>query len=503
MSFFRRRRRIEQKQQPSKPVTLKSPQSLDEVQQWINKYFGEPSDMIFRNVGIGNDNKYKGLLVFIQDITNQDYISEQIIKPLKSFSQPADGTSPIDYLKDTILSTGDILVSSDFTTLFDDLLMGKALLFIEGQKQAFSIAVDDWKGRQVEQPSAQTVVRGPRESFTENINTNKALIRKRIRSQDLQIKSRRLGKYTQTEISIIYLKGVADDDVVKEVEKRIDKIQLDGISGSNQIEELIQDGKFSPFPTIDNTERPDITAASLLEGKVIILVNGTPFVLIAPVVFMHFFQTAEDYYARFYLASAIRFLRVLSVMITLLAPSIYIALTTFHQEMLPTRLLTNLAAQREGVPFPAFVEAVMMEVTFEILREAGIRMPRAVGQAVSVVGAIVIGQAAVEAGIVSAAMVIVVSITAISSFVIPSYSIANSIRLLRFPMMIFAGSFGFFGVMLALFALTIHLCSLKSFGISYMAPLSPFHLRDQRDTFIRTIKSYFSSKGETLEKSRK
>lgn len=290
MSFFRRRRRIEQKQQPSKPVTLKSPQSLDEVQQWINKYFGEPSDMIFRNVGIGNDNKYKGLLVFIQDITNQDYISEQIIKPLKSFSQPADGTSPIDYLKDTILSTGDILVSSDFTTLFDDLLMGKALLFIEGQKQAFSIAVDDWKGRQVEQPSAQTVVRGPRESFTENINTNKALIRKRIRSQDLQIKSRRLGKYTQTEISIIYLKGVADDDVVKEVEKRIDKIQLDGISGSNQIEELIQDGKFSPFPTIDNTERPDITAASLLEGKVIILVNGTPFVLIAPVVFMHFFK---------------------------------------------------------------------------------------------------------------------------------------------------------------------------------------------------------------------
>ena len=229
----------------------------------------------------------------------------------------------------------------------------------------------------------------------------------------------------------MFIKGIVNDKVVEEVRKRLDRIDIDGILESGYIEELIQDETYTPFPTVYNTERPDVIAAGLLEGRIAILVDGTPFVLLVPALFTQYFQSAEDYYQRSDFG-LLRMLRYLALFIALLGPSLYIAITTFHQEMLPTALLISLAAQREGVPFPAFIEALMMEVTFEILREAGVRMPRAVGQAVSIVGALVIGQAAVEAGIVSAAMVIVVSITAIANFSFPSFNMAISIRILRF-----------------------------------------------------------------------
>ncbi|MDF2723570.1 MAG: GerA spore germination protein, partial [Paenibacillus sp.] len=243
--------------------------------------------------------------------------------------------------------------------------------------------------------------------------------------------------------------------------------------------------KRSPFPTIYNTERPDVIAAELLEGKVAILVDGTPFVLVVPALFISFMHSAEDYYQRADISSLLRILRFIGLFISLLAPSLYIAITTFHQEMLPTQLLIGLSSQREGVPFPAFVEAVMMEIVFEVLREAGLRMPRAVGQAVSIVGTLVIGQAAVEAGIVSAAMVIVVSITAISSFIFPAVNMSIAIRMMRFPLMGLAGSLGLFGVFLGIIALLLHMCSLRSFGVPYMTPFAPYIQDDLKDTIIR------------------
>ncbi|MFC4306039.1 spore germination protein, partial [Cohnella boryungensis] len=239
------------------------------------------------------------------------------------------------------------------------------------------------------------------------------------------------------------------------------------------------------FPTIYNSERPDTVAAGLLEGKVAILVDGTPFVLLVPGLFIQFFQSAEDYYQRSDSSSLLRILRYVSFLIAMLAPSAYIAITTFHQEMLPTGLLINLAAQREGVPFPAFVEALLMEITFEILREAGVRMPKNVGQAVSIVGTLVIGQAAVDAGIVSAAMVIIVSITAISSFVIPAVNMSISVRMIRFLLMGLAASFGLFGILMGTLLLVLHLCSIESFGVPYMQSFSPFNWDDQKDGLVR------------------
>lgn len=299
------------------------------------------------------------------------------------------------------------------------------------------------------------------------------------------LEMKQIGTVTQTDVGIMYIKGIANDEIIKEVHTRLDRINIDGILETGYIEELIQDKFLTPFPTLFNTERPDVVAADLLEGRIAIFVDGSPFVLTVPVLFIQFFQAAEDYYQRADIAFLLRVLRFVSFFIALLLPSLYIAITTFHQEMLPTQLLISLASQREGIPFPAFVEALVMEVTFEILREAGVRMPRAIGQAVSIVGALVIGQAAVEAGIISAAMVIVVALTAIASFVFPAFSMAISVRILRFAFMMVAATFGLYGITVGLIALVLHLSSIRSFGVPYMSPFAPFVTADQKDANFR------------------
>lgn len=265
---------------------------------------------------------------------------------------------------------------------------------------------------------------------------------------------------------------------------RLDRINIDGILDSGNIEEFIQESAYSPFPTVFNTERPDVVAAALLEGRIAIVVDGTPFVLLVPALFIQFFQSPEDYNQRSIIGSLIRSLRFVAFSISLLAPAVFIAITTFHQSMLPPSLLMSLAAQREGVPFPAFVEALIMEITLKFCGKPQIRMPRSIGSAMSIVGAFVIGTAAVEAGLISAMMVIVVSITAITSFVPPSYEMAISVRMIRFVFMALAAVFGMFGIVVGLIVFILHLCSLRSFGIPYMAPIAPFNVTSQKDTLI-------------------
>jgi spore germination protein KA len=282
----------------------------------------------------------------------------------------------------------------------------------------------------------------------------------------------------------MYINGLVKDDVLKKLNERLGNISIDGILESSYIEEFIQDETYTVFPTVNNTERPDVVAAALLEGRVAIFVDGTPFVLLVPGLFTQFLQSPEDYYHRSDFG-LLRLLRYLAFIISLLAPALYIGITTFHQEMIPTSLLISLAGQREGIPFPAFIEALLMEVTFELLREAGIRMPRAVGTSISIVGALVLGQASVEAGLVSPAMVIIVSITAITGFIFPSFEIGISIRILRFAFMGLAASFGFFGIIIGLIALVLHLCHLQSFGVPYMTPFAPFQAKEQRDNIVR------------------
>lgn len=471
--------------------TLKN--SLQENFRHIHEKLGYSTDIIIREVRIGKNGDQNMGIIYTDGLADKkvitDFIMESVMLDIKMSDeadrQIASAPNPVQVLKDYALTIGDIKDVSDFETLFASILSGEAVVLLDGHSHGIAASTRGWKDRGVTEPNTESVVRGPREAFTETLRTNTALLRRKIKNPNLWLETKTIGRVTRTDVAVMYIKGIANDKVVEEVRARLERIDIDGILEGGYIEEMIQDNNYSPFPTIYNSERPDVIAAELLEGKIAIMVDGTPFVLVVPALFVSFLNAAEDYYHRADISSLVRFLRYIGIFISLLGPPLYIAITTFHQEMLPTPLLISLAAQREGVPFPAFIEALMMEVAFEILREAGLRMPRTIGPAVSVVGTLVIGQAAVEAGIVSPAMVIVVSVTAISSFVFPSYSMANAFRMLRFPLMGLAASFGLFGIIVGLIAMVLHLCSLRSFGVPYMSPIAPLIPSDMKDTIFR------------------
>lgn len=464
--------------------------SLKKNIQEINETLGNSSDVIVREIRIGKEKRIKAAIIYVDGLVDNVSIYNFIMETLMvDFPQTnlvnVESNAILKFLKETVLPVGSITDVYDYNTMLESLLSGQVIVLIDGCLEGISIEMKGGKEREIAEPSTENSIQGPREALTENIRTNTALIRRKINNPNLWMETKKIGKATKTVVSFMYIKGIVNEKVVEEVRTRLSQINIDSILDSTYIEELIQDQTFTPFPTIYHTERPDVVAANLLEGRVAILVNGSPFVLLVPALFIQFLHAPDDYYSRADIVTLIRILRFIGLFIALLGPSLYIAITTFHQEMLPTQLLISLAAQREGVPFPAFLEALMMEVTFEILRESGLRLPRAVGQAVSIVGTLVIGTAAVEAGIVSAAMVIVVSITAISSFIVSSYNMAISIRILRFPFMILAASFGLFGIIVGIIAVALHLCSLRSFGVPYMAPFAPYIQEDQKDALFR------------------
>lgn len=461
--------------------------SLEQNLQEIMNTYGHSTDLVVRRLEFGKDGTIPIGLIYIDGLTDSKDILEALMQDLfQVYSLEATNQQdPLSFIKDRVLSIGQVKEANAFETLYKAIASGDTVILLDGNSNGLISSNKNWKERSITEPATQTVIRGPREGFTETMRTNTSLLRRKIKDPNLHLENKTIGRVTQTDVSIMYIKGIVNEKVLQEVRDRLDQIKIDGILESGYIEELIQDAKFSPFPTIYNTERPDTVAAGLLEGRVAILVDGTPFVLLVPHLFSQFFHSSEDYYQRADFVTLIRIIRYIGLFIALLAPSLYIAITTFHQELLPTALLIGLAAQREGVPFPAFVEALAMEVTFEILREAGVRMPKAIGQSISIVGTLVIGQAAVEAGLVSAAMVIIVSITAISNFIIPAFNLAISVRMIRFGFMGLAASFGLYGIFIGLVALVLHLCSLRSFGMPFMAPFAPFILQEQKDTIFR------------------
>ncbi|OAS15795.1 spore germination protein [Paenibacillus oryzisoli] len=465
--------------------------NLQENIQTVKNKLGNSSDIIVRELTIGREVKFNVCMLFTDGLTDTLSVHNFIMDSLLSEAHHVqDATSNhqeiwLEKLKKQILAVSEIEEVTEFNTLFNCLLSGDVILLLDGYSQGFIIGMRGWVERGVTESNNETVMRGPREGFSENLRTNTALLRRKIKDPNLWLESRKIGRVTQTNVAVMYIKGIADEAIVNEVRQRLEDIDIDSILESGYIEELIEDKTFTPFPTIYSSERPDVIAAEMLEGKVAILVDGTPVVLIVPALFVSFLQAAEDYYQRWDISTLLRILRYTSFLIALLGPSLYIAVTTFHQEMLPTQLRVSLAAQREGVPFPAFIEALMMELTFEIVREGSLRMPKAIVSSLTIVGSLVMGTAAVEAGIVSAAMVIVVSITAIAGFVVPAFTLSTSIRMLRFPMMALAASFGLYGIIIGIIILVLHLCSLRSFGVPYMSPIAPFQLKDNKDTLIR------------------
>lgn len=462
--------------------------SLEQNKKILGEIFDKVADVRFREFELGTVPSVRLMIVYLDGLVATQEINSNALDSLmmlEGLMEEVTAKNSLNLIKNKLLPIAEIVESNDFLVIVRNILEGNSVLFIDGEKTSVILGVKGWETRSIMEPESEPAVRGPREGFVEKMLTNIVLIRRRVKTSRLKLETYKVGLLSKTDVGIMYIAGIASDQVVEEVRKRISKIKTDAILDSGYIEEYIQDEWYSPFPQVLSTERPDRAAAHLLEGNVVILVDTSPFALIVPVTFFHFLFAAEDYYAGWLVATVIRLLRLGAVNIALLLPSVYIAIVTFHQEMLPTALLISIAGAREGVPFPAFVEAFIMETTFELLREAGVRLPRTVGQAVSIVGALVIGQAAVTAGLISPAIVIIVSLTAIASFSIPNYSGAISLRILRFPLMVLAASLGLFGIMAGLLVVLIHLCSLRSFGVPYIAPIAPMVRSDLKDFVFR------------------
>jgi spore germination protein KA len=482
-SFFKRKRHTSESKTPDAYQHLQvSPLIQDNIVE-MKKILGDSIDVKivdFLELPI------PFAICYIEGLVNKMQMEYSVIEPIKKWQKrnAKSSLNPIDLIHQMEISA-PLQVCDHFDKIITPVLKGNIIIFVNGLPKAFNLPIETWETRGVDEPEAQTMVRGPREGFIETLQINTSLIRRRISNPALRFKPFEVGKITKTTILVSYLESQVDHDILQEVIKRVSNLNTDKIFESGMLEELIDDNGYTPFPTFQSTERPDVAAAALTEGNVVIMLEGTPFVLITPTTFISFFQAAEDYYHHYDLSTFIRIIRVISYVISISLPATYIAVTTFHHELIPTNLLVSLAAQREGVPFPAFLEALVMETIFEILREAGIRMPRPIGSAVSIVGAIVIGESAVAAGLVSPAIVIVVSLTAISSFVSPYYAFSGAARLLRFLLMLLAATTGIFGMIFFMLGLFIHLCSLTSMGKPYFTPLAPFQSGKQKDGLLR------------------
>jgi len=454
---------------------------LQRNEEELQRIYARCSDIVIRPFII--QGKTAMLLIYLEGLSDKNAIERQIVAPLMRV-----GDHPILQLQELVDRT--IVVSQvkechDFQQITEFLAEGSAILLRDSESQGIAFGLNKWEMRGIEEPTAESVIRGSREGFTETIKINIAQIRRILKKPELKIEAMKLGSVTQTSVAVVYLDNLADPELVQEVKNRLERIDIDGMLESGYIEQLIEDSPYSPFPQILSTERPDVVCGNLLEGRVAIIQDGTPFVLVVPVTFFAMLQAAEDYYQRFWIGSITRLLRYFFVLVAMLLPSLYVAIQTFHQEMIPGSLLFSMAASREQVPFPALIEALLMEVTFEALREAGIRLPKQVGAAVSIVGALVIGQAAVQAGLVSEPMVIVVAITGISSFLIPRYVAGIAIRMLRFPFIFLGGSLGLLGVVMGFIALIIHMSSLKSFGVPYLSTFGAPNWNGFKDVMVR------------------
>ncbi|ACB86021.1 spore germination protein [Natranaerobius thermophilus] len=452
----------------------------------LKNIFENSDDICFRN--FITDSNANVLTLFIEGLVNEELVNSDIIKPLQYNStkeKNTDEASP-ETIKKRLFTVGtEVQTKTCFNQLIEEVLDGKTAIIIEGLPQGFIIDLTQWENRGIEEPINEQSIKGPREGFTETLRINTSQLRRRIKSHHFKIQQFRIGKQTNTNIAVAYCENIANQTIVNEVINRINKIDIDGILESNYIHELIEERTITIFPEMIDTERPDKVAGHLLEGKIAILTDGTPFAIILPVTLSEFFHTPEDYYTRYIFSFVQRTLRFASFFIATCLPSIYVLMTKFHYEMIPVDIIFSIAEAREAVPFPPLLEVLLIEVIVEFLREASLRLPGPIGQTVGIVGALVIGDAAVNAELMSPVLVIFTAFSMISSFVIPNYSMASALRLLRFPILFMTGILGGFGFMIAWFLIATHLCNISSFGVPFLQPIAPFKLSEQRDTVYR------------------
>ena len=457
----------------------------------IKSYLGKSDDITFRYFNISTQPYTKAVVIYVAPMLDDKSLQAAVLNPLinelaqRTAEERIYFKSNIHILIEQSLSVSKISFTKKLNEAINQVVIGNSLLLIDKVPYAVSLNTLKADSKESTEPQTEKVVKGPQQGFVESINTNCLMIRRRIKSPHLVFKNFKIGLETQTDIRIAYLDSVADQDIVDELCLRLNRIDVDGFSGSSGIEEYINDNPINLFHTTFYTERPDRVQSLILEGRIALICDGSPFVVIVPAIVSDFFISIDDYYQNPYFASFGRLLGYFGAFILTFLPSIFVAVTTFHHEILPTELALTIAAARAGVPYPAIGEALIMEIAFEALRQAGTRLPTHVGQAVSIVGALIIGQAAVEAGLVSSIVVIIVAVTAIFSFTIPYTNFALSLRLTRFFMLILAATLGIYGIMTGLLILSLNLISLRSFGVPFMVPFAPLSFEEMKDWFLR------------------
>lgn len=419
-----------------------------------------------------NSQDVDAALFYIDGLIDKSLLNNFILMPMMVHSREMDLKSVSD-VYNVLLPQSEATEEDNVETLSYNLNFGSAVLLVNGVQKAISIDVKGWKSKPIGEPQSEKVIRGPNDAFNEQIRSNTALIRRLIRNKNLIIEEKKVGLISQTPCSVIYMKNIADDKLVQEVLRRVENIEIDYIMTSAELEMYIEEKTYSAIPQLLSTERPDRTAKAILDGKVAVLVDGSPYALLMPATFYELNESTEDAYLRYPYANMMRIVRALAFFFSMLLPGLYIAVMNFHNELLPTNLLIAIIAAKEEVPFPGFIELVFMEIALEIIREAGVRVPTPSGSTLSIVGALILGQAAVEASIVSPVVIIVVSLAAIGSFATPNYYLGLSARVMKFVYIVLGGFAGLLGISAGLFIHALLWVHTYSFGVPMFAPFAP------------------------------
>lgn len=470
--------------------TAKLSLDLQENLSYLKEKIGHSDDVVFREYTLELPEPLAILIVFVDGLVSKEIINEYILEALTFKGElksewTRDKKNLVRHIRDKVLSINEVKVTSSLDELVTLILSGETAILFAGYDEALICNTRGWPYRSIDEPETEAVIRGPRVGFTETLRFNTAQIRRWIRDPDLRIKITKVGRRSKTDVALVYLESVANPQVVEEVERRLEEIEIDGVMESSVLQEMIEDRKLSLFPTVQSTERADRVVAAVLEGKVGIITDNTPFALIVPVSFWEFYYAAEDYYHRWPLAFLLRIVRFLSFFFSLYLPSLYVALSFYNPELIPFPLAVQLAGSREGVPFPLFLEVLLMELAIEIIREASARLPGPLGQTIGIVGGFILGDAAVRAGLISPLTTVVVALTAICSFTAPNYGVAVSIRILRFPLVIVTLVGGLFGLALATFVFLVYMAGIRSFGVPFLVPFAPLQPDDLKDSLGR------------------
>lgn len=453
---------------PTKSVFL----TVDENISFIKQIFSSTEDLVIKEL---KTETVQGAMIYLETMVDKEKIQKYIVRDCSEAN-----SETIQWVLHS-----NFQASTDFNEVEDALLEGFCVLCLHGFEQLYMAEVALSEDRSITEPENEKVVQGSHDGFIENLSTNLYLLRRTMKSPNLCTRYFSVGSQVKSKVALVYMKNLANEEVVREFDRRLKSIAMDHVLNIGFLEELIEDSTLSPFPQVLNTERVDRVVGHLNEGRVAVIMEGNSTALLLPVTFFAFYQSPDDYNSRWLIGTFIRFIRHASFLISILLPAFYIAVIAFHFEVLPDELVLPIGSSIDKIPFPPLIEALIMELTIELIREAGIRLPSRISQTIGIVGGLVIGDAIVQAGFISTTMIVVVAVTAISSFCVPSHGMSDAVRLLRFPFMFLAASFGFVGIILGYIVLLAHLCKLESFGTPYFAPFAPLRIKDIKDTFLR------------------